>query len=507
MSGKMDFEVTANPDKAIADLSKIINKQDKMIGKLRTQNREAKKTGQAMGDMGSGLGKMATDAATFAAGMVSAQAAIAGGRKLIQLFKDEYADLLRKQKEAAAGSMSFAKASTSAFIDHIGSGGLDKNVEKLKAAAGASKNISMSEAAALYGIYTGARPTATVDEAIGAVSKSDFGGIGKDRRRLVNMVGQIQNLIPDKSTDDAFDIATMLIAQSGERADQLPGAMQGLFKLKAMGADPEKSLARLTHAVQQKQKPRIFSTMATTLAMTPREKIARRPGSGPVDPVTAAKNEIAGKSPDFVMAWADENPEKAALAFGSTWASVAPAFGPGVGSRGLAAMQAAQTGDLYATEVAARKKSGYYSMVQVGESNKALVEQLQAGNMDYVRTGQIRDMVEKTLRSAPGVTAAGRKWAMARMDAGAFFGEDYGDAALGVVDKAREKFGQPTTEYMGLSLGPGPTAGFGTTMIANPSYDPELVKVLDKLADQISRFSAAIDSIENNNLPTGGGLD
>lgn len=504
MAGKMDFEVSANPEKAIADLSKIINKQDAVIDKLKSSNREATKTQKAMGDMGSGLGKIAQDAAGMATGFISATGAMALMRTGVQLLKAEFEDMVRKQGDAARSNMTFAEGATSAIMNYVGSSGLDANVARMKTTIQGVPSVGLSEGVGLLSEYAGARPAGSMADALGVISKSGSGGTAADRRRLVGLVGQIQNLIPEKSADDSYDIATALIRDSGQMSDQLGGAMQGLFKMKSLGADPENLLGRLTHTVQAKQKPRIFSTMASVLGQIPSEKTMRRPGSGPLDPATMAKNEIVGLSPDEVLAWLDANPDRAGLALGSTWASVSPAFGPGVGSEGLAALQGYQAENLYGSEVANREKSGYFGMMKVGQENAALIEDMQVGNTSGARAGQVRKMIRETMESLPEGGKFGREWGMKKFEAVGWGSGNYGDAAVDFVQDIYPV--HAPWKYERRKIG-GKDPSWITERIDNPDYSPEICDALNKLSEQIDRFCNSVDTIESNSLNPTGGLD
>lgn len=498
MAGKIDFQVSANPEKAVADLAKIINKQDQMIDKLRASNREAQKTKGSVADMGSPMKDIVADVGKMAAGWLTAQGIIQGVRSAVALLKGEYDDIIRKMESARGAQIGFGRAAIEAIRMKEGVGPeIEFQVERLRRTRRFLPNVPLSEIPELYSKFAGAYPTATFEQSMAAVEMAG-GPVSKEGRlQQINLAGQIQRLMPELSTDDAFDLAAQFLRDAGEYAPRLTDAMQGIEKMVAVGADPEGLLARLTTAVQRKQKPRLFSTMGSMIAQVRARGVVPRTPGKPLSEADELQNRIAAMSTDEILAWADTATESELVSvFGSTWASVAPAFGAGVGARGLESMRAAMTGDVYRRESEQIRRGRTGKAVVATDVAAAIAEDVRHIDERYAATGGIRKAVTDVLTDLPGLGKTERFFTRAGFEARGLLSGDYEAAAFATIRNLEERFGPTRQVYTGEA---------GLMRMPNVDYSPEILQAIRELRDVIR------DLADRQNQPVtvnvGAGMD
>ena len=326
------------------------------------------------------------------------------------------------------------------------------------------------------------------------------GPVSPESRSLrIGLVGQLQRAMPELSADDAFDTATMFIRESGALAPSLEGAMQGVQRVVELGGTPENILARLTTAVQAKQKPRIFNTLASVMsqirALAPPTKVPGRP----LTERQQLQMQTQGMSVDELMDWLDEAKATggAEKLVGSTWASVAPLFGPGVGGRGLESMRQAMGADVYAAETGAIRASRTGGMITGVDMAAAAADELKF--VGESKSGLIRNALKNALQDLVGYGATRRKLTMMGFELQALTTGDPGLAAMSAIDDLRQ-FYAPTRDYAA-------GFGYGTVTMPGPHKD-----ISDEMLRVLQRLEVAINLIaDRQNQPVtvnvGAGMD
>ena len=101
--GDMDFKITADPMKAVNDLSKVVAKQEDVIAKLKMQNREGRKVKQGMDDVGGTANRTTGSILRWAGGLLSIGGAVHGLRAVVA--EMETAAALKKEMYETALSV------------------------------------------------------------------------------------------------------------------------------------------------------------------------------------------------------------------------------------------------------------------------------------------------------------------------------------------------------------------------------------------------------------------
>ncbi|AQT69969.1 hypothetical protein STSP2_03169 [Anaerohalosphaera lusitana] len=469
MAGKIDFKISADPDKAQADMAKVINKQDKMIEKLKSQNKQTKRTSKST----KGLTRSIME---IGGGFAAGQFALDKFKSGVELLKNEYDDLIRKQDEAAKAHMTVAESAIDAIRGSMGFAdpqAADKMISDIYAEAAKAPNLSRRQAVGAYEVWTGADPTFTKEEALQAV-KFSSGTTAGARDNTVKLAGQLQLLLGG-DVGDNFDLAQFLSEQAGEYDEQLPAAMQGIFKSVKMGADPEDMIARLTTVVQQKQKPRALSTFANLMAQVDNKaRIERKPGQKLTEE-QILQNQLLDMSVPERMAWADQaSKDELVKAFGPTVATVAPMFGPGVGERGRAALDKAREEDYYVRTFQNMKKSEYGSQVLADQIGQAAAEDIKLVDKRAAAAGQARKTFENVLRNTPGIGYTEKEIAQKLLEIESTMGDRPIEPFIQQAELIRSRVSDPTLEK---KLPGGTVPGvYYTKEVPNPAYNPESEK-------------------------------
>ncbi len=503
---KIDFKVSADTDKAIADLTKVVNKQEQTIDKLKKTNIEGRKTKSVFSGITGEVAKMA-------AGFMTAQGLMTAMRNTVGLIRNEFEAMVQKQTEAAQGVAGYNQLAIEAIRMHQGiTPDLDKQVAAIRATADRMPTVGPKEAAQLYETYAGAYPTADVAQSLKAVELGGGPVSPAGRKQLVELAGQIGRLMPDKAVDDTFDLAAQFLRDAGERADSIKDAMQGISKMVELGADPEEMLSRLTVGLQKKLKPRVFSTLATltSTVMDKADSIQRKPGTRLTEEQEMVKR-VGSMSADDMMRWLDEADMATRLkVFGPTFASVGPAFGPGVAGRGLSVMQSAQARDINRIETDMLRRSKAGSMVVGGEMAKVAGEEAIFARDKDVRIGQMRQAFQEFLPKARGLPDYRRRLMEVQFEAeGLAFGDYYGGAES-VLGQLQDFYG-PTVEGGGFTYGGGGYMGApsGRTRenVPNPNANEAMLVAVEKLIKAIDLIAGNQRDMREAGYNPGTGID
>jgi len=500
MAGKLDFTASANTDKALADLAKVVNKQEQMISKLKQQNSEAKKTTKSFEDMDKPMGSIVGKVGEMAAGFLTAQAAVGVLRSGVQLLKDEFADYQRKTTAAANSQFGFNQAAVETIRSYYGVSDptgqqLDRQVGQLR--TGGPANATPMQKVEMLNAFGGANPSAPWEQAMSAIELAGGPISQAGRVERAGMIGQLGRFFPNKSTDDMADLAALMTRDAGERASQLPRAMQGIEKLQSVGVDPEIAMSRIIHGMQKKMKPAVFSTMATNLvaAMDRADSFTKQPGK-PLTESDKALMSIKGMTGNEILSWADTASDSdMASVFGTSRAQLLPMFGPGVGTGGLTAMNDAMSSNLAATEAAGLRASGTGGMVAATEQGRAVAAGVGLMSPRSGGTGTIRGLFESTLSDIPGIGNLHRKAIMGQLEAGMLAG-DASDAAVGIAERYGQRYMRETMPGYGSGMG----FDVGEVSVPNPDYNPDAAKVFQDLKQSIERLAASIDKQEANRI-------
>jgi hypothetical protein len=507
MAGKIDFTVSANADKALSDLAKVINKQDKMIDKLKEQDRQAKKTGKSFGEAGKPLKQMALDAAGIAAGFFSAQAAIGGFKAIISQLKTEMDYFIQKSQRAGQAQFGFSQATTEAFRTTYGTANLDRNIAAAYSAL--PPNVSPGEIATQLTAYKGAHPASQDPNDFIAAMIANAGPVSAvGREQQIGLTGQLQSLMPAYSANDAASVASMLINQTGRMSGSLPAAMQGIFQLSGpsgMGADPEAVLARIVTGAQRKVKPRGFTSMASTLQMLQQSAASyqRRPGTAPTgrgqlyqDIRAAGGDEDINALMDFLDVLPDDR-----WKYISSGQTIRPMFGPGVVSGGRSGIRNAITDNLAGAELSDIRRSGHGGFAFATESGQAAINRMMLENTGGL-TGGISRLVQDALVNMPGQSELASRIDRTMLNARWAMGADPAEAAVAYLGNLENQYGPMRTTVSSAGTGaPGrPFTG------PNPDANPDLVKTLQQLQVTIQQMADSYDLI-NENKNIGSGID
>ena len=505
MAGKIDFTVSANADKALSDLAKVINKQDKMIDQLKEQNRQAKKTGKSFGEAGKPLSKMVRDVGGIAAGFISAQAAIGGFKAIVGQLKTEMDYFINKSQRAGQGQFGFAQATTEAVRTTFGTPNLDKNIGSFYSAL--PSNMSPSELAPQIIAYKGAFPQGTPEQFRGALSSNAGPVSAAGREQQIGLAGQIQNFNRGYSSGDAASVASMLINQTGSLSGSLPAAFQGMFQLSEAGGDPEQLLSRITTGARKKVKPRGFTSMASTLSMLQKSAsvYTRKPGGGPVSGINQIYSDIqdAGGDTDInaLMGFLDQLPDDRWKYVQSNQV-IRPMFGPDVVSSGRSDIRAAISGNLSATEAGQISGSGYGGYARAVETGNADVQRMMMDNSAGL-TGSISTLVQDAISNMPGRSKLGTEIGETILNTRLALGADPAEAAISYLGRLENLYG-PTR--IGISPGVGALYGTDQGPTPNPNADPAMIATLQSLQVTIEKMAESFETI-NQNKAIGGGMD
>ena len=507
MAGKIDFTVSANSDKALADLAKVINKQEKMIDKLKEQNRESKKMGKSMLDAGKPMSKMVRDAAGIAAGFASATAVIGGFKAIIGQLKQEMEYFVQKSQRAGATQFGFTQGITEAIRTTYGTDNLDRTAASFYSAR--PGNVAPGEIGSLLQTFKGAHPGSTDPNDFIAAMQAGAGPVSPaGRQQQIGLSGQLSSLMPGYSAGDSASVASLLINQTGAMSDKLPAAMQGIFQLAGpggMGADPEAVLSRMVTATQRKMKPRAFTSMASTLQMlmSSAAMYKRSPGSGPdargrlYEQIQAVGGD---QDIDALMGFLDQLPSDQ-WKYISSGQVIRPAFGPGIVSGGQAGIRGAIEGNLAGAETAKIRASGVGGFSTAVERGRAINQQIQLeGGLGL--TGQISSLVKEAISNLPGRSQLGSRLDETMLNAKWAMGADPAETAIQRLGQLESLYGPTqTTTTIGVGAMPG-----RTITGPNPNADPALIAVLQQLQVTIRDLAAANETI-NQSRTVGAGMD
>lgn len=477
---KTKFILEADQAKAVSAFLKVVEAQDKTARGLKNINREGKKTKQTL----DGFGKVASDVGKMAAGFLSAQGAIAGVRKIMQLLIAEFEDLKRKQEDAARATMDYAKDFINIIGTWLGPSQIDRAHEALTRMVKEIPQLSYAQGRAMLGAFGAAVPAAGLERGIEAVRLA--APVTWERRpELMKFVGELVERFPEKKMEDIFDIAIELRQKAGKNIDLLSASMKGMVQLMEYGIEGEQALGTMMAMIERELKPRGITTMVGLIAR-------------PIEPIAAGRgrrlterqriqNQLAAMTPAERFRWMQQYPEQAKLFYGTTFAPIAPIFQPGAIAAGTEMVRGAQVGDAYQRAVEAAGRQRLVRRVTLEEEQVAGVEWQRMTWGRGAAAGMARRYTREMLETMPGIGATRRKMILGALEIEGLFGGDYTRAAAERLERIRQPMLQPTTPRRLMQTGWGGGEWVGGK--PSPFYDPAAAEAIARLIDRITRMA------------------
>ncbi len=500
--GDLNFKVSADPEKAIADLAKVISKQEAMIGKLRLSNREAKKVQKSFG----GFGKVAADVGKIAGGFMGAQGAIRLTGEALQLLTSHFEDLSRKEKEAADASINYTRDFSNIISTWLGTEHIDKAHHALREAVKDIPELGYTAGKEMLAAFGAAIPKASLEEGIAAVRLA-APLTWEKRPEVIKLVGELMEVFPQKELEDIFDIALMVRTAAGKNINLIAESMRGIHQLKAYGIGGETGLGTMLAMMERELKPRAMTTMLSILArpIAPVKKAAGKP----LTETQRIQNELAALGMDKTAEeaaaarfdWIRQNAEnyaKAQLFYGTTFAPVAPAFVPGAIAGGTMAVRRAQMENYYRSQLEAAQNQALVKITGVDFRREAAKEAQQLEYGKGAAIGSTARYTRELLESLPTLGKTRRDLILKTIEFKGRMGNEYVDETIKGLKGLQEQFAAPMKPRAELSRRYG---YFPALPRPNPLYDPAAGEAIGNLITDLREMQAAYKSMTQ---PQGG---
>lgn len=488
----LDFNIGADPRKAIQAMAKVVDKQEVAIQKLKNMNREGKKTKKSLSDMGgTKMTGVIGEIGKIAGGFGAASLAIGGVRKLLGLFIAEMKEAIRIQNALGQASKTNLQASMDVIQGWTGARGID--IDKFRAKAEArwqpSKITTLPEHWGIAGAYTGARPSATEVEVLAAVE-----AIGATKgvvqptmmQPFARFVGQLEKLDPQKSRDDIMDIALHTWRAAGGKAGALETGFKGAQQWKALGfKGADTAMAALLAGISTEMGKRGMSTLAGELG-APLEIIkpaqaAKGMRRRPLTEEQVEQNLYAAMAPPERLKYLQGQPEFARRRLGTTYGTIAPLLTGDIIGENLAAITKAQREDIWKKDIAGFPESATAKQLLAEYQVEDLVADRFARHPELALKGRARGILTRGIKDLP-ISATRKKWWETQLETlDVLDVEEYPEGALRILTGAEQLRRRPLVS--GEAYGGFQAVSGGA--VVNPAYDLIIAGELRALVDAI----------------------
>lgn len=429
---KTTFILEADEAKAVQAFLKLAEAQGKATDEVRKFNREGDNFGKGMV---SGIGGIA-------AGFGIATGAVELTRKTIGLLVKELEDMRRKESEAAKTTADYAKTFSETIGDWLGAEKIDKAHAALTRVVKEIPELSYTTGEAMLGAYAKAKPKAGLERGIEAVKLA--APLAWGRVETAKLVGELEEIFPEKTMEDLFDIAVGLRKRAGKHKEEIEEGLKAVHRMMAVGIPGEQAMGVLMAAFEEEQAGRAVQAM-TKLPLEFGKPVVRIPGR-PLTEEQKIQKETAGMTEAEIFNWALANPEKVKKVLGTSWAMVAPIMKPGAVTEWTRTVGTIQTENEYQKQLAAQRASFIATQPRI-EMRRGAAEELQKmGNVPGAITGFTRKATEDLLKTMPEMGYLQRKGFMLGTE---FFGRmpgaDYAKVATERLEALRRE-----PEYLGV---------------------------------------------------------
>jgi len=482
---KIGFVLEANPGQVIDALLKVNTAQEAIIAGMRRMNRE-----------GAGFGKVISGILQIAGGFGLATSAVGAMRDAMGLVVKELEDMRRKESEAAKTTADFAKSFAPTIGQWLGAGMIDKAQAGLAGLAKKIPTLTPAGGEAILAAYSRSKTRAVIEPekelAKGMEVVGLIGPLTYNKEETAQLIGQLEEIMPEKSMEDLADLATGILKRAGHHRDQLEESMKQVHQMTAVGIKPLDAIAIMMTAFGEEQGGRTMTTMAG-LVETFKEGVERKPGQI-LTPEQKIIRETKGMTEEQIYQWMYANPEKVEKVAGSKWVAVAPLFKPGEFEGWKQEGERWQREDEHKKELEAQQKAAWATTTRLEEQAAARKEWLRIKNLAGGTAGFVREKTKETFEAITEIGAFERKWILRGIELRAFaYGmpevlkgrkltKDIAGEAIAELETYRERFARRTyVPYPGISMKEQPY----------PYYNPEAAEAVEGLIRDIKAKMAA----------------
>ncbi len=470
----INYVITSNPDKALADMAKVIAKQEESIAKLKEANRESRKTKESFEGMGSGLAQITADVGKIAAGFLTANGAISLAKKGLELFKEEIAEILRDQEKMARAQLTFSSDFSRVIGQSFGMAGienLDALRRQVQADAAANRYLSETRITQMIDTYKSARPSATFAQTRQAYLLAGRISGFEQPEEFLRTLGELQEAMPSKRLEDVADLAFAMRSGAGKRVNLISESMKPVRELIALGIKPEAALGTMMAGIETEAGPGALTALGSLLVQK-------------IKPTGAVSQALAEMTPAQRFDWIKANPQAALEFYGAAMAPLMPLFGQGLVGRKTQELLQAQQQDVFAgtVEVFARQTTG--AMVRAQNEFDAINNRLLMLDEKSAVTGLVRQNIERFMTDS-SISSLQRKFLQGQLELLSGWGTgDYTAQAQLMLKQAQQMFG-PTKVFRPMTTW-GPVGELQT--IPNPNYDPRMIELFTQMIEAIKRL-------------------
>jgi hypothetical protein len=313
-----------------------------------------------------------------------------------------------------------------------------------------------------------------------------------DQVETAKLVGELGNIMPDKSAEDIFDIAVILQNRAGKHRKEIEGGMKAVNQMVEVGIPRERAVATLMAALQEEQAGRAVTRMAS-LPLELKQPVIRTPGHKLTEQ-EKIRRELQGMTEAEIYDWMLTNPEKVKKYEGPGWAPIAPIMKSGVIQEWEGEIQRAQIEDEYQKELKAQRESHLATIHRDEEQNQANIERLKMGYSPGAMRGWTRKAVEETFKSISEVGSIQRGIVLNSIDIEGRLTGNYAGVAIRHLEAVKKRFALSTWEKLGLAVplaAPFILANAEERQPSGPS-----VEAIDKLIENIKRQETAFKGMD-----------
>jgi len=512
----LEFNIVADPHKAIQGMAKIVDKQEAAIQKLKSMNSEGKKTKKSLSDMGgTKMTGVIGEIGKIAGGFGAATLAIGGARKLLGLFITEMKEAIRIQNALGAAGKTNLQASMDVIQGWTGARGID--IDKFRAQAKArwqpNKITTLPEHWGIAGAYTGAYPGATeadvlaTVEAIGATK-----GVVQPTMMpaFAGFVGKLKKLDPQKSLDDRMDAALYMWRAAGGEAGTLEKGFKGAEQWRSLGfTGADTAMAALLAGISTEQGKRGMTTLAGYLGQHIPIIEPAQVGPGmrrkPLTEEQVESNLYAAMTPPERLKYLREHQKFAERKLGTTWGTVAPLLTGDIIGKNVAELVEAQRKDIWKKDIAGFPESAAAKQLLAEYQVDDLIADRFARHPGLRLKGQVQGVFTRGIKDLP-ISATRKDWWKKKLETLDALGiEEYPEGALRILTEAERLRLQPP--YRPSTIAAYETYGLTPPPVGDPVIAGELRTMIEAIKlliegheqerENIDKLGKAADNMNN----------
>ncbi|HML74944.1 MAG TPA: hypothetical protein PKB02_10665 [Anaerohalosphaeraceae bacterium] len=467
---------------------------------LSEVGKSAKKVTSSAAETTSGFKSLLNESVKIAAGIGLWQGAIKASQMALAEYKNEMADVARKQKEAASlsdkihqGQIGLLKPSEQRDI-----GALQEFMRKNAGAAG----VGIEESMAMGSAVRANAPDLNWRQAAGVGISIAGAGWIKDKKQFADLVGNLQDTFSDSSQDDVLDLATYLLDKSGADATKAAGLEKLIAQSKEVGLNPAEMFAVGVNALGKGYDTKALSSI---IDMTSRN----------IEPVKGAfgrsltekdkiGNQLAGMNSQQRWEWIKTNPAQAEKYFGAEVTKMLPVIKPEEISQTLGKLTNAQRYNAFSVVTDVYKEQPENSAAIFEQKANSLIEGLVSGDPWRAAAGKARQQMYLNF-AATDMSVGNRTRILNKMDY--FSGKDnqaFIDQSLIEAEYQRNYYAPGKVKKL---VSGGYLGGNNQTIdVDNPNANPELYgyfkALTDSLVEMKKETEILVKKLEENSKKT-----